>query len=81
LWWNLLATYGETRKRGFVIKPEGLALIEKTMKEKGYNSRDKLAEAADYLSTDTVNRLFRGNKTERKTIEAIAKALDLNPLT
>ena len=69
----------ETRKRGFVIKPEGLALIEKTMKEKGYNSREKLAEAADYLSIDTVNRLFRGNKTERKTIEAIAKALDLKP--
>jgi HEAT repeat protein/energy-coupling factor transporter ATP-binding protein EcfA2/DNA-binding Xre family transcriptional regulator len=69
----------ETRKRGFSIKPEGLALIEKTMKEKSYNSRDKLAEAADYLSIDTVNRLFRGNKTERKTIEAIAKALDLKP--
>jgi predicted NACHT family NTPase len=69
----------ETRKRGFVIKPEGLALIEKTMKEKGYNSREKLAEAADYLSIDTVNRLFRGNKTDRKTIEAIAKALDLTP--
>jgi HEAT repeat protein/energy-coupling factor transporter ATP-binding protein EcfA2/DNA-binding Xre family transcriptional regulator len=69
----------ETRKRGFVIKPEGLALIEKTMKEKGYNSREKLAEAADYLSIDTVNRLFRGERTQRKTIEAIAEALDLKP--
>ena len=69
----------ETRKRGFVIKHEGLALIEQTMKEKGYNSREKLAEAAEYLSIDTVNRLFRGEKTQRKTIEAIAKALDLKP--
>ncbi|MBD2127930.1 NACHT domain-containing protein [Microcoleus sp. ZQ-A2] len=68
----------ETRKRGFVIKPEGLALIEKTRTEKGYNSREKLAEVAE-LSIDTVKRIFRGEKVQRDTIEAIAKALDLKP--
>jgi signal recognition particle GTPase len=69
----------ETRKRGFSIKPEALALIGKKMAEKGYNSREQLAEAANYLSIDTVNRLLRGDNTQRKTIEAIAKALDLKP--
>src|SRR5919199_373308 len=69
----------ETRKRGFSIKSEGLALIEKKMAEKGYTSREKLAEAADSLSIDTVNRLLRGENTQRKTIEAIAKALELTP--
>jgi energy-coupling factor transporter ATP-binding protein EcfA2/DNA-binding Xre family transcriptional regulator len=69
----------EKRKRGFLIEPEAIAVIEQKMAEKGYNSREKLAEAADYLSIDTVNRLFRGEKTQRKTIEAIAKALDLKP--
>jgi DNA replication protein DnaC len=70
----------ETRKRGFVIKPEGLALIEKTMKEKGYSRQqlaDAVAELEGYLSIDTINRLLRAEKTQRKTIEAIAKALDL----
>lgn len=69
----------DKRKRGFSIKPEGLALIDKKMAEKSYTSREQLAEAADYLSIDTVNRLFRGENTQRKTIEAIAKALDLKP--
>jgi HEAT repeat protein/energy-coupling factor transporter ATP-binding protein EcfA2/transcriptional regulator with XRE-family HTH domain len=68
----------EKRKRGFSIQPEGLALIQNKMAEKGYN-RQKLADAADYLSIDTVNRLFRGHTPERKTIEAIANALDLKP--
>src|ERR671932_184043 len=69
----------DKRKRGFSIKSEGLALIEKKMAEKGYTSREKLAEAADSLSIDTVNRLLRGENTQRKTIEAIAKALELTP--
>lgn len=72
----------ETRKRGFSIKPEGLTLIEKTMKEKGYSRQqlaDAVAELEGYLSIDTINRLLRGEKTQRKTIEAIAKALDLKP--
>lgn len=70
----------EKRKRGFSIKPEGLALIEQTMEEKGYSRQqlaDAVAELEGYLSIDTINRLLRGEKTQRKTIKAIAKALDL----
>jgi len=72
----------EKRKRGFSIKPEGLALIEQTMEEKGYSRQqlaDAVAELEGYLSIDTINRLLRGEKTQRKTIKAIAKALDLTP--
>ncbi|GCL36423.1 putative signal transduction protein with Nacht domain protein [Sphaerospermopsis reniformis] len=65
------------RKRGFVIKTEGLALIEQKMRDKGY-SRDKLAELAE-KSIDTVNALFQGERKEKATIEAIAKVLELKP--
>ena len=63
------------RKRGFSVKPEGRILIEQKMRDKGYN-RDKLAEVAE-ISIDTINSLVRGENKERKTIEAVARALDI----
>jgi DNA-binding Xre family transcriptional regulator len=63
------------RKRGFSVKPEGRILIEQKMRDKGYN-RDKLAELAE-ISIDTINSLVRGENKERKTIEAVARVLDI----
>ncbi|MFO5529250.1 MAG: NACHT domain-containing protein, partial [Cuspidothrix sp.] len=63
------------RRRGFSVKPEGRILIEQKMRDKGYN-RDKLAEVAE-ISIDTINSLLRGDNKERKTIEAVARALDI----
>lgn len=66
------------RKRSYTIQPEGLALIEKRIVAKGYN-REKLAELAG-ISRDTVNALLQGEKKEKNTIEAVARALDLQPV-
>jgi DNA-binding Xre family transcriptional regulator len=66
------------RKRGLSVKPEALALIEKTMAQKQLNTLEKLAAEAK-LSIDTVKRLFRGEGVDRKTIEAIAQGLKLEP--
>ena len=67
----------DERKRGFAIKPEKLALINKKVTEKGY-SHEKLAELAQ-LSTSTISKTLCGkNQPQRKTIEAIAQALSIN---
>ncbi|TAF05457.1 MAG: NACHT domain-containing protein [Nostocales cyanobacterium] len=65
------------RNRGIAIKPEGLALIENKMSNLEYDN-DKLAEVTG-ISIDTVNALFQGEKKDKKTIQAIAKALELKP--
>lgn len=67
----------DERKRGFAIKPEKLALINKKVTEKGY-SHEKLAELTQ-LETSTISKTLCGkNKPQRKTIEAIAQALDID---
>jgi DNA-binding Xre family transcriptional regulator len=65
------------RNRGIAIKPEGLALIENKMSNLEYDN-NKLSEVTE-ISIDTINALFQGEKKDKKTIQAIAKALDLNP--
>lgn len=71
---------GSSRKRGFSVLPEKLALIEQKMSEMGIESREALAEAAS-LSEDVIKKLFSGGNVDRSTIEAIArKALKIEPI-
>ena len=69
------------RNRGLPVKSEGLKLIETKMREQGYSSREKLAEAAE-LTTKTIDNIFHpewGKSPQRKTIQDIANVLDLDP--
>ncbi|MFM6396332.1 MAG: helix-turn-helix domain-containing protein, partial [Planktothrix sp.] len=67
-----------TRQRSVEVSSAGLDLIRKKMTELGY-SEETLAEVAD-LSLDTIKKnLFGKGKIDRKTVQAIAKALGIKP--
>jgi DNA-binding Xre family transcriptional regulator len=70
---------GSSRERGFSVTPESLAIIEQKMREIGIESREALAQAAN-LSLDVIQKkLFSGKNVDRSTIEAISKALKIEP--
>jgi len=70
---------GSIRKRGVTVTPEGLAFIEQKMRELGIDSREALAEAARLNPEVIRKKLFSGKNVERSTVEAIAKALKVQP--
>ena len=73
----------KTRRRGFLASAEGVKKLKKAKSEKGY-SYPQIAQEA-YVDIEIVRRLFNphwGNgkyKIGEDFIEAIAKALDLEP--
>ena len=70
---------GSSRERGFSVAPERLLFIEQKMREMGIESREALAESAN-LSKDVISKkLFTGKNIDRATIEAIARALKIEP--
>lgn len=69
------------RPRGYFPSPDGLIKLQQKRFEKGY-CYETLAVEAGFDSDDQVKRLFHphwGRKVQRKTIEKIARALDLTP--
>jgi lambda repressor-like predicted transcriptional regulator len=68
-----------SRKRGFPITPEGLALIEQKMRQKGITSLEALALLANLNPTTISKKLFKGGKFARPSINEIAEALDIEP--
>lgn len=69
----------ETRKRGFAITNNGISLIEQKMKEKGLGDIDLTFEAGLDKEGKAITRIRNGHRPQRKTIQAIAKVLDINP--
>ncbi|PAX53420.1 NACHT domain-containing protein [Brunnivagina elsteri] len=65
------------RKRGFAATKQGLILIEQKKQEKHYTI-EKLEEKSG-ISSDRIKALSRGERLEKKSIEAIARALELQP--
>lgn len=69
------------RPRGYFPSPDGLIKLQQKRFDKGY-CYETLAVKAGFDSDDQVKRLFHphwGRKVQRKTIEKIARALDLTP--
>jgi energy-coupling factor transporter ATP-binding protein EcfA2 len=69
---------GSSRKRGFSVPSTKLAFIEQRMRKLGIQAREALAESAG-LSVDVIKKLFAGGNIDRSTVEAIAKALQIEP--
>jgi transcriptional regulator with XRE-family HTH domain len=68
------------RQRGFLATNEGVRLLEEQRFKLGL-TMEEIAAKADLGSVDQVNRLFHpawGINVERKTIDKIARALELN---
>jgi energy-coupling factor transporter ATP-binding protein EcfA2 len=67
-----------SRKRGIAFSTEQLAFVERKMREVGIESRESLANSSQ-LSVDVIKKLFRGDKIDRSTVEAVSKILGIQP--